>query len=133
MFCISLFNCNSGIEFISVIFTPFVASIKKVKRGDKKAIQIRKQFHEDRMINSHIGYIDRFRLYIINNGKRFSQDSISVNKSLCYVLEKYINLLDRVLITEYTKETLLPFYKTQLKIIKETGYKNCNIPIKKDI
>ena len=131
--CNSKGKTNIPMDIEEYLKSPFVASIKKINRVDKKRTQIRKQFHEDRIINSHIGYIDRFRMYIINNGKRFSQDSIAINESLCNVLERYIKLLDSVLITEYTKETLLPFYKTQLETIRETGYKNCNIPIKKDI
>ncbi len=117
----------------SYLDSPFVASIKKTDRINKSNVQIRKQFHEDRIINSHIGYIDRFRLFIINNGKRFSQNSVDTNKSLCNILKRYIDLLDKVLITEYTKKTLLPFYKSQLNLIIESEYKNFNIPIKKDI
>lgn len=131
--CNSKGKTNIPMDIEEYLKSPFVASIKKVNRVDKKRTQIRKQFHEDRIINSHIGYVDRFRLYIINNGRKFSQDSIAINELLCNVLERYIKLLDSVLTTEYTKETLLPFYKTQLAAIKETEYKNCNIPIKKDI
>lgn len=115
----------------SYLESPFVASIKKTDRIDKNNVQIRKQFHEDRIINSHIGYIDRFRLFIINNGKKFSQNPVDTNKSLCIILKRYVDLLDKVLITEYTKKTLLPFYKSQLDANEEYEYKKFNIPIKK--
>lgn len=124
---------NIPMDIKSYLESSYVASIKKVDKSNINNIQIRKQFHEDRIINSHIGYIDRFRLYILKNYKRLSQEPVSINEALCSILERYINLLKVVLITDYTRDALLPFYEMQLKKIKETGYKNYNIAIKKDI
>lgn len=110
----------------------FVASIKKIN-SDKKCPQIRKQFHEDRLINSHIGYIDRFRLYLLKNSKQYNQKSTEVNKELCDIIERYMDLLKKVLITDYTRDILLPYYEKRLTEIKESNYQKCNIAIKKDI
>ena len=77
-----------------------------------------KQFHEDRMINSHIVYIDKFRLYLLNyyTGIDDEKEKIEINKKIIKYLKKYYELLisDNVLISENTKETLIPHYETQI-------------------
>lgn len=111
----------------------FVASIKKPNRKDKKKIQIRKQFHEDRIINSHIGYIDRFRLYLLNQQKNNIYNPVSINKSLCEIIQRYVDLLKKVPLTDYTENELLPFYEEQLELNKINEYKEFFIPIKKGL
>lgn len=110
----------------------FVATIKKTI-PDTDEIQIRKQFHEDRLINSHIGYIDRFRLYLLNGTVISPSARIAVNKSLCEVLNEYVDLLEHVSITDYTQKELLPFYRKQLGSIEKTGYSNFYMPVKKNV
>lgn len=77
-----------------------------------------KKFHEDRMINSHIVYIDKFRLYLLNHvsGIPLEKKSI-INKDIIDCIKKYVDLLKRstTLTSEQSKYILIPHYEEKIK------------------
>jgi hypothetical protein len=77
------------------------------------------QFHEERIIDSHIGYIDIFRLFILNDPDISISEKIIINKKLCKFLKMYVSLLDSdtVLISN---PLLLIRYKKQLGLIEKS-------------
>jgi hypothetical protein len=90
--------------------SPYVAQFNK-RRGNNQTI---KQFHEERIINSHIGYIDTFRIYILGLKNISDFEKTKINEILHGLLTKYVCLLDTVIKTSQ----LHLYYKRQLNIIK---------------
>ncbi len=77
-----------------------------------------KQFHEDRIINSHIVYIDAFRIYVLNYCKLIDKNQkAKINERLTGYIKKYVDLLEdkNILINEKTSKILLSHYKKQIE------------------
>jgi len=89
--------------------------VAQIKKSDKTM----PQFHEERIIDSHIGYIDIFRLFILNDPDISISEKIIINKKLCKFLKMYVSLLDSdtVLISN---PLLLIRYKKQLGLIEKS-------------
>jgi energy-coupling factor transporter ATP-binding protein EcfA2 len=106
----------------------YIASLKKMREG--RVTQ--KYFHGERFLNTHIGYIDRFRLYLFN----YCDDIISlpspkkhaINETIVEFIEKYVDLLSSVL-TDKDTNGLIVYYKNQIDKIKKTGFKDFQIEI----
>jgi hypothetical protein len=100
--------------------------IAKIKNFDKTPI---KQFHEERMIHAHIGYIDTFRIFILNlsGSQTFESEKIKINQILHGLLKQYVNLLDIVLVSNVK---LLARYKRQLDEIQK-DFTNFGISLNK--
>lgn len=81
-----------------------------------------KKFHEDRMINSHIVYIDKFRLYILNHTNVISDDKkTEINKEIIECIKNYVNLLKKTttLVSEQSKYVLIPHYEERIGFLLE--------------
>jgi hypothetical protein len=101
-----------------------------IKRGDDKKPQ--KFFHGERFLNTHIGYIDKFRYFLLNYCTDIpNEEKCEINKQLVDFVEKYVNLLSNALIDANgtIKSELLPHYKKQIKAIKDRDYRNYSIEI----
>ncbi len=102
----------------------YICQFKRKNFSEENDLEERrfKQFHEDRLINSHIVYIDKFRLYILNYSSNIDdKEKIDINQKLVARIKKYYNLLNEknVLLVENTKNTLIPHYDKQIKKIEE--------------
>ncbi len=80
-----------------------------------------KHFHEDRMITSHIVYLDKYRIYVLNYLNDFEDEAKKkeINKIMVECINKYVCLLQEsyVLVTEHTQNTLIPHYKERIKFL----------------
>lgn len=63
-------------EYESILDSPFV---------------VNNQFHEERLIHSHISYIDAYRLYLIRGP--LQADTANINRTLIRYVKKYLELL----------------------------------------
>jgi hypothetical protein len=105
----------------SYLNSHFVAMIKTDK--------IKKQFHEERLVTSHIGYIDIFRIYLLNVKDIFFEDKKKINKILYEHLANYVHLLDTITVCHYVKHELIPYYLTKLDDIKKTDFEDFSIEL----
>lgn len=77
-----------------------------------------KQFHEERIILTHINYIDCYRLYVLNHYDKINHEQkIELNEKLTNCIMKYVTLLesDAVLKNSYTNEEFIEYYKKQIE------------------
>ncbi|GHU83311.1 hypothetical protein FACS1894196_2980 [Clostridia bacterium] len=113
--------------------SPYVQTIKK-KYRERNYVKYYKQFHEERIIDAHIGYIDRFRLYVLSFPEGvIGTDKSTINEYLCNIINEYLNLLDGVPTTPYSKTVLHSYSNEQYKKIKASGFTDFRSEIKKDI
>ena len=101
-----------------------------IKRGEDKKPQ--NFFHGERFLNTHIGYIDKFRYFLLNYCKDIPDgEKCEINKQLVEFIEKYVTLLSNVLIDPNGRiqSKILPHYKQQIKVIKENNYNDYSIEI----
>jgi energy-coupling factor transporter ATP-binding protein EcfA2 len=107
--------------------SPYVCMYRKNNEKDFK------QFHEDRLINAHISYIDKFRAFVLNYSDLTEEEKIAVNKALVERIEKYVDLIaSGVLVSEYTKENLYNYYKQKIREINK-NWKDFTIEINRDL
>lgn len=96
--------------------SPYVCQLKK---SDGRVF---KRFHEDRLITRHIGYIDDFRIYVLNYVSLPLEEKPQINKKLVGIIKKYVELLEGdILLYIYTKDTLLPYYQQQIDMIENNN------------
>lgn len=94
--------------------SPYVCKFKKLDG------RVFKQFHEDRLVTRHIGYIDGYRIYVLNYSNIPEEDKPKINKKLVSLIKKYVDLLNKnILLSSYTKETLYPYFLQQIDIISK--------------
>jgi hypothetical protein len=89
--------------------SPYVCQYKKLDGRRSK------EYHEDRIINSHIGYIDKFRIYLLNYTDINETEKKDINLKLLRILKDYVDLFNIALVNDYTRNTLIPYYSEQLK------------------
>lgn len=80
-----------------------------------------KQFHEERIILTHINYIDCYRLYVLNQCDIIShKQKVELNKKLTECIKKYVALLesDTVLKNPYTFDEFIKHYKEQINLLQ---------------
>lgn len=93
-----------------------------------------KQFHEERIILTHINYIDCYRSYVLNCCDKVSyEEKIEINKEITKGIEKYVNLLasKMVLKNRNTNEDLVKHYRTQIGIL-DGNWNDFDTIIRKD-
>jgi hypothetical protein len=113
----------------ALLDSQFVAAIKL----KSNVMNIHKQSHEERIINAHIGYLDRFRLYILTHPEDLlGRNKIALNEYLCHAIQKYVELLKTALKSPRTKEYLLPHYENILKRLISDAYKDFKTPVNKN-
>lgn len=81
--------------------------------------------HGERIIHTHIRYIDNYRLYLLNS-KNSNIDKEEVNKYLVEFIEEYIQIGEKysVILTRVSTDKLFPAFKTKIEQIKNSGYKD---------
>lgn len=81
-----------------------------------------KQFHEERIILTHINYIDCYRSYILNHCDKINQEEkLELNEKLTKCITRYIDLLasNLVLKNRSTNSELVNYYRTQIDKLEE--------------
>ncbi len=96
----------------------YICQFKRISFDDFEERRF-KQYHEDRMINSHIVYLDKFRLYVLNYFPNIKdkEEKIHINKKLIACIKKYCMLLKakEILTTDNTKNRLIPHYDERIE------------------
>lgn len=93
-----------------------------------------KQFHEERIILTHINYIDCYRSYVLNYCNKISyEEKIEINKQITKGIEKYVNLLasKSVLKNRNKNEELVKHYRMQIGIL-DGNWSDFDTIIRKD-
>lgn len=83
--------------------------------------------HGERIIHTHIRYIDSFRLYVLQNSDVDKKiDKIDVNKRLVEYIEKYIaaGTSHPTILTAKSTKTLFPAFIAKIEIIRTSGFKD---------
>lgn len=77
--------------------------------------------HGERIIHTHIRYIDNFRLHLLNNSTINKQ---SINKILVSFIGEYIRIGEQnpEVLTKKSTEQLFPAFKKMIKEIKDSNY-----------
>jgi GTPase SAR1 family protein len=111
----------SGLEEYG--YSSFISKIKRISYAGGVEVASWQQFHEDRLINSHIDYVDHFRLFFMESNTGLDIETRNkVNKDLCGVLKEYVDLLENGLCNQKTKFDLIPEYRKNLEMIENSGY-----------
>lgn len=81
--------------------------------------------HSERIIHTHIRYIDNYRLYILKNTEDVEKKT-KINKYLIDYISEYLNIGERYtnILTEMSTEILFPAFKDKINIIINSGYKD---------
>ncbi len=83
--------------------------------------------HGERIIHTHIRYIDSFRLYVLQNSDVDEKiDKIDVNKRLVEYIEQYIEAGNRqpTILTSKSTKTLFPVFIEKIKKIRTSGFQD---------
>ena len=89
----------------------------------------KKQFHGERVIFSHIGYINAFRKYVISCDEIPIETRATHNKVIAETIKKYLNLYDSVDCLKTGKNDTVKYtlYEQTLKVISNNA--NFSLPI----
>lgn len=111
-----------------VVLDTYIGTLKYNKEDFLKSsftMQNRKKgtsmLHGERIIHSHISYLDHYRLHIIN--RYYSDNPVNVNKRLVLCIERYVNLLKENQYYSGVSENLFDAYTNAIQEIRNTGYK----------
>lgn len=102
--------------------SPYICNFKRKEHGYERRF---KQFHEERIILTHINYIDCYRSYVLNSCNILAPEKKpKINEEITLGIEKYVNLLasNYVLKNRNTNEDLIAHYRTQIKMLKQNWY-----------
>lgn len=93
----------------------YVYKDRKEKDGEVKII---KQFHGEKIIHTHIGYIDAFRMYLLNSNEIEEDLKPRVNEKLIEFIKKYIEIIDqkKVIFSDTTIRIVTSYQKAIEKI-----------------
>ena len=100
-----------------------------------------REYHSERIINMHIGYLDSYRGYLLHKKKENDEDYFSeeekqkINMKLTKYIKAYTNIVEHrtLLISNKTKKTLIPYYKEQIKKIELKNYTDYDTKINNDV
>jgi len=93
-----------------------------------------KQFHEERIILTHINYIDCYRSYVLNYCDKLNyEEKLELNEKIIKCIEKYVDLLasELVLKNRNTNEDLVKHYRKQI-VILDGNWKDFDTIIRKN-
>lgn len=110
----------------------YVCMFKRIEYDGKE--RRFKQFHEERIILTHINYIDCYRLYVLNDCNKIKyEEKIVLNKKLTECIKNYVALLEskNVLKNEYTYQEFIEHYNNQIEKL-EKDWTNFDIEISKN-
>lgn len=97
----------------------YICNFKRKEYNDRE--RRFKQFHEERIILTHINYIDCYRSYVLNCCDKISQEEkVELNEKLTKCIQKYVELLesDSVLKNTNTNEEFVSYYKLKIEILE---------------
>lgn len=112
--------------------SPYICMFKRIDFENKE--RRFKQFHEERILLTHINYIDCYRLYVLNHYDKLPFEEKKVlNEKLTGYIKKYVNLLKSniVLKNPYTYDEFITYYEKQIELL-ETDWSNFEIEISKN-
>lgn len=98
------------------IDTHYVCTFKRIEYDGKE--RRFKQFHEERIVLTHINYIDCYRLYVLNDCDKLNNNQkIELNKKLTECIAKYVDLLESeiVLKNRNTCDDFVKHYREQIE------------------
>ena len=89
--------------------------------------------HGERIIHTHIRYIDQYRLYLLN-GNAPETEKTDINKHLIHYISDYIQIGENnpVILTSRSKRSLFPTFKRKIQLIVDSGYTDCTTAINID-
>ena len=82
-----------------------------------------KVFHGERIIHTHIRYIDHFRLHVLN-GREKNKENNQINKILIDYIKKYISIGENnpQILSSTSTVVLFPKFKEKIQAIESCGY-----------
>lgn len=92
-----------------------------------------KVFHGERIIHTHIRYIDHFRRFILN-GKKIKDENNAINKILVDYIKNYIEIGENNpnILSEKSTNDLFPKFYDKIKVIETSNYTDYTTPINVD-
>lgn len=84
-------------------------------------------FHLERIIHNHIGYIDDYRLYLINYV--FTGNVVDINKRIIKIIKKYVALLIKYPYVEEKNRDLIQSFNECIQSIEDSKYESVTIRI----
>ena len=81
--------------------------------------------HGERIIHTHIRYIDNYRLYLLKRKSVVDpHKKISINEKLTNYIKDYIGIGERFpkVLTKKSEDKLFPAFKKRIKAIEDSGY-----------
>lgn len=97
----------------------YVCMFKRIEYDGKE--RRFKQFHEERIILTHINYIDCYRLYVLNCCDSLCHEQkIELNKKLTECIAKYVELLESELVlkSQNTYDEFVKHYNEQIEHLR---------------
>ena len=91
-----------------------------------------KQTYEERLISSHIGYIDKYRLFLLNEIKWVEEpEKRKINANLVRFIERYVKLFESNMVhkSNFSKQTLIPFFNSTICKIKNSDFRDISTQI----
>lgn len=85
--------------------------------------------HGERIIHTHIRYIDNYRLYLLSKKSKVDpHKKMSINEKLTCYIKEYIDIGERhpTVLTSKSVDKLFPAFKSRIKEIKDSGYTDYN-------
>lgn len=84
-----------------------------------------KVLHGERIIHTHIRYIDSYRLYILKNASE-NLNKKEINKKLVEYIEKYliIGKNNPLILTKKSNEKLFPAFEKKIRIIRDSDFED---------
>lgn len=130
--------CDRG-NYLNPYLTPEIyldsPYICMFKRPDTEGKERRfKQFHEERIILTHINYIDCYRLYVLNCCDIVNHEQkVELNEKLTNCIAKYVALLksDNILKSPHTYDEFVQHYNEQIGLL-QGNWENFDIAISKN-
>lgn len=103
--------------YINYADSDYVYKDRKEKDGQIKII---KQFHGEKIIHTHISYLDAYRLYLLNTDIVEEKDKPLINQIIVDFIKNYIDIIDTKKVI-FSDSTLLIVEKYQKAIEKIEG------------
>lgn len=81
--------------------------------------------HGERIIHTHIRYIDTYRLFVLNDIVDLVERK-GVNKILVEFIEEYIKIGEKypLVLTQISIDTLIPGFKEKIKIVRDSDFED---------
>lgn len=109
---------DSGDKYTSYLDSEYVYKDRKEKTG-----RIVKQFHGEKIIHTHISYLDAYRMYLLNSNEIDETLKSLVSERIMKYIQKYIDIFDNKKVI-YSDQSLriIENYQKAIQKIKGTNY-----------